>query len=131
MTCVDPGTLVEKYEQFAHGDPMGPNRRIVLDATLKEDVADVMVFKPEDLLEIFVSYVSEASKEVKGTDRPILILMFACGISNTFYLTIGGAGDYGNCPKLNGNTFRRALLRHNPSPNIAVLTSLCYGGGWA
>ena len=131
MTCVDPGILVKKYSKFAHGDPKKADRRIVLDVSFKDEVADVKVFKPEDLLERFASYISEASKEVIGTNRPILILMFAHGIEKTFCLTIGGAGEYKKCTKLSRDTFRQALLRHNPNPNVAVLTTMCYGGGWA
>jgi hypothetical protein len=94
-------------------------------------VKDVLVFEPEDLLENLTSCVANTSKEVKGTDRPILTLMFAHGNIETSSLTIGGGGEYKTCHKLTRDTFCEALLRHNPNPDVAVLTTMQYGGGWA
>ncbi|MCJ1271269.1 hypothetical protein MMC22_011169 [Lobaria immixta] len=130
MTCVHPEDLIKKYGEFAHGDPRTHDRRIVLDASMKDDVKDILVFKGNDLLERFLSYVSEASMKVKGTTRPILVLVFGHGVKDIYSITIGGTGLYKSCPKLTRPKFNEALLRHNPDPNVAMLLTSCYGGGW-
>lgn len=38
MTCVHPEDLIKKHGEFAHGDPRTHDRRIVLDASIKDDV---------------------------------------------------------------------------------------------
>ena len=130
MTCVRPEILTSKYGQYVHGNPNGSDRRILLDATFKDEVNDVLVFEPEGLLEKFTSCLANASKEVKGTNCPILTLMFSHGSLKSSSLTIGGAGTYNTCHKLIRNTFREALFRYNPNPNVVVLTKMRYGGGW-
>ena len=124
----DTGEKVRTVRPWGSQEARPENRTGV---SFKEEVADVLVFKPEDLLERFNSYISETSEEVKGTNRPVLILMFAHRVEKCFPLTIGGAGIYMNCDKLTRDTFHQALLRHNPNPVVAVLTTMCYGGGWA
>lgn len=131
MTCVDPRHLIEKYKEYAHGDPRSNDRRVVLDSSMKEDVNDVLVFNGKDLLERFLSYVTNISKQVKNTNRPILVLIFGHGIPYSYSITIGGTGIYESCPTLTREKFREAILRHNPNPNISILTTSCYGGGWA
>ena len=130
MTCVNPEDLIKKYSEFAHGDARTDDRRIVLDASMKDGVKDFLAFTGNDLMEKFLSYVAEASKEVKNTNRPILALVFGHGVKNTHAITIGGTGAYHNCPTLTRPIFNEALLRHNPNPNVAILSTSCFGGGW-
>ena len=130
MTCVSPKHIIDKYTKLAHGDPRSDDRRIVLDESVKEDVKDIIVFNANDLLERFLSYVADASKQVKNTQRPILILIFGHGVEDIYSITIGGSGDFQTCPKLTRPKFNEALLRHNPNPNVAMLISSWFGGGW-
>jgi hypothetical protein len=131
LTCVRPEDLVDKYKEFVHGDPRSNDRRVVLDKTFAKGVDDVLVFQPDDLLERFLSYVTNACNETKGSQRPILILIFGHGKEDTYSITIGGAGKYEDCPVLTQAKLKEAIYRHNLSPNIALLTTSCFGGGWA
>lgn len=130
MTCVDPRQLIEKYKEFSHGDPRTNNRRVVLDETMRKDVEDVLVFQEKDLLERFLAYVADASKGVKGTNRPMLIMIFGHGTVLSYSITIGGTGKAEKCDILTIEKFQEALLRHNSNPNVTLMTTACYGGGW-
>lgn len=130
MTCVDPATLIKKYKEYAHGDPRTSERRVVLDASMKDDVKDVLVFDGLDLLERFLAYVTNACKQVKNTSRPILVLMFGHGRSDDYQITLGGNGPFDKCNRLDISKFKEALIRHNPDANVALLTTSCFGGGW-
>ncbi len=131
LTCVSPTDLVQKYQEFVHGDPGSSDRRVVLDKTFAKQVDDVLIFHPDELLERFLSYITNACEETKVSQRPILILIFGHGQEDTYSITIGGAGKYEDCPVLTQAKFKEAIYRHNPSPNIALLTTSCFGGGWA
>ena len=125
-----PGELVRKYKEYAHGNPATNDRRIVLDESMLADVEDVIVFEPEDLLERFLSYVTDASEDVKYTNRPILVLIFGHGSEGAFDIMIGGEGEFEKCDRLTEKKFKEAVIRHNSTPNLAVLTTACFGGGW-
>ncbi|MCJ1471655.1 hypothetical protein MMC13_000295 [Lambiella insularis] len=129
MTCVKPETLVAKYKEYAHGNPRS-TRKIVLDAKMLSETQDIDVHHGKDLLERFLATLAGLCKDVKGTQRPILVLVFGHGESETFAITIGGIGEHESCPQLGLPKFKQAILRHNPNPNIALLTTSCYGGGW-
>ena len=130
MTCVNPMQLIKKYKEFSHGDPRTSNRRVVLDESMMAAVEDVLVFKEKDLLERFLSYVADASKEVKSTSTPILIMIFGHGTVLSYSITVGGKGIPENCDILTIEKFQEALLRHNSNPNVTLMTTACYGGGW-
>ena len=87
------------------------------------------MFKSNDLLERFLANVTEASKLSKGTSNPILVLVFGHG-TQAYSILVGGAGAHDSCPLLTRNKLTEAILRHNPDPNVAFLTTCCYGGGW-
>lgn len=130
MTCVNPRNIIEKYGELAQGDPKSNERRIVLDKSMIDEVKDVLVFNGHDLLERFLSYVTDASKQVNNTERPILVVVFGHGVERIYSITIGGTGAFKNCPSLTRQKFNEALQRHNPNPNVAMLVSSCFGGGW-
>ncbi|MCJ1401666.1 hypothetical protein MMC11_004883 [Xylographa trunciseda] len=129
MTCVKPEALVKKYKEYVHGNPKSI-RKVVLDATMVAETQDIDVHQGNDLLERFLATVASVSKEVRGTQQPILVLIFGHGRMNTFAITIGGSGEHSGCPVLTIEKFKDAILRHNPDPNIALLTTSCFGGGW-
>lgn len=131
LTCVSPNELVHKYKELAHGDPRSSGRRVVWEERMKNDVKDVLTFNPKDLLDQFLSYLATPCKEVKGAMRPVLALIFGHGMDTTFAITIGGSGEFRHCPTLTRQKFKEAILRYNPNPNVCLLTTACYGGGWA
>lgn len=130
LTCVSPRDLVQRYKEFIHGDPRTNDRRVVLDRTFVTEVQDVLIFSPKDLLEKFLDYVTENCKATKDTEHPILILIFGHGQEDNFAITIGGAGEFGHCPVLYPAKLKEAIYRHNSNPNVALLTTSCFGGGW-
>ena len=130
MTCVSPRDLVQQYKEFVHGDPRSTDRRVVLNNTFATEVQDVLVFAPNDLLERFLFYVTTSCKATKDTQHPILVLIFGHGQEKSFAITIGGAGKFKSCPLLYQAELEEAVYRHNPNPNVAVLTTSCFGGGW-
>lgn len=130
LTCVSPNELVKKYQEFAHGNTRSDKRRVVLDNSMLKEVDDVVTCAPRDLLDRFLSYVLTASRDIKGTQRPILILVFGHGTRPQFSIPIGGAKIFEKCPTLTREEFREALLRGNPDANATMLMTTCYGGGW-
>ena len=147
MTCVDPRDLVRKYGGLVvdgQGESRSTdNRRVILDDKVlaEGEVEDMLVFPPEDLLEMFLEVVAENcraacddARDMVHTQprpqRPILILMFGHGRVGTFPMVIGGVESYENCPQLVESQLKEVIYRHNPNPNIAFLISLCFGGGW-
>lgn len=130
LTCVKPQDLVQQYKEFIHGDPRSSDRRIVLDKTFSAEVQDVLVFHPNDLLERFTAYTTNSCEAAKDSQQPILILIFGQGQADTFGITIGGGGEFEKCPLMSQSKFKEAIYRHNPSPNIALLTTSCFGDGW-
>ena len=131
LTCVKPQDLVKRYKEFAHGDPRSGDRRIVLDKTFSKEIQDILFFDPDDLLERFLGYTTDACKNAKDSQQAILILIFGHRQEDDiFTITIGGAGEFQTYPKLSQRKLREAIYRHNPNPNIAFLTSTCFGGGW-
>ena len=131
MTCEDPRQLVDKYKHFSHGDSRGQIRRTVLDASLLDDVKDVMVYSRNELLTRFLSHVANISKLAKNDNTPIMIMMFGYGGIDCDSIAIGGSSAVRECPVLTKPIFREALLQHNPKPNFALFTSSRYSAGWA
>ncbi|MCJ1228936.1 hypothetical protein MMC12_005600 [Toensbergia leucococca] len=130
LTCVDPKELAEKYREYAHGDSASGDRRVVLDHGMLDQVQDVHVCCPDDLLDEFLTCVANASNQVKGTDRTTLILIFGHGIKIENSVSIGGQGSFQSSHILTKPRFREALVQHHPSPALTTLTTSCYGGGW-
>lgn len=95
-----------------------------------KEVDDVIKFRPRDLLNRFLSYVADASRSVKGTQRPLLILMFGHGTNRSSSITIGGVRRFEHWTLLTRQKSRDALLRGNPNANAKLLTTSCYGRGW-
>ena len=130
LTCVHPHDLVKKYKEYAHGNPKSDQRRIVLDQSMMVELGDILVFQPDDLLERFLSYLANMTKQTKNTLQPILVLMFGHGVEDVYSVLIGGRGAHETCPTVTRSKFKEALLRYNANPNVTLLTTSCYGGGW-
>lgn len=79
MTCLNPRHIVNKYIEHAHDDPRSDDQRIVLNESKKTHVRDIVVFNVNDLLERYLFYVADASKQVNNTQQPTFILVFGHG----------------------------------------------------
>ena len=80
--------------------------------------------------ERFLSYAAATSRDVRGTNHPVLVLIFSQCAKRTYSITVSGLGHF---PKHNGLRMGKsmgAILCPNQSLNIALITTSCYGGGW-
>lgn len=127
--CI-PKELVQKYQEYAHGDPRSDGRRVVLDSSMLKEVDDVITFRPRDLLDRFLSYVADASRSVNGPQRPLLLMVFGNGTERSHSITMGGGKRFDNLHNPDSTNIQEALLRGNPDANATLLTTSCYGGGW-
>ncbi|MCJ1246590.1 hypothetical protein MMC30_003799 [Trapelia coarctata] len=125
LSCMKPQQLVAKYSEYAHGN------KIVLDKALLGEVQDILIYPPKELLERFYSCVMNACKDTKGTGKPILVLVFGHGIRSTKSVIVGGSGPHTSCDLMTIAKFREAILRSGANPKVTLLTTSCYGGGWA
>ena len=133
MTCVSPEYAVNKYGEYIHGDS-APNaigsRRVVLDKDMLEDVRDVKTVASSELLERVLSTIREACRDATIENRPLLILIFTHGIGGTFALQMGG-GNPERSPHLTMASFKRAIGSKPLRSGLCLLTTSCFGGGWA
>ncbi|MCJ1410049.1 hypothetical protein MMC19_004134 [Ptychographa xylographoides] len=132
LTCLDPRDLVEKYKEYVHGNPTTEDRKVVLDNSMLAEVMDVLVVdgNGKDLLDRFPSCLADAFRQVKGTERRILALVFGHGTRSTFSITLGGTEDPVHCPTLTIDHIKKALYRNDPCLNLAMLKPSPFGGGW-
>lgn len=78
MTCVDNWDMIEKCGEIAQGDRRSEKRRIVLDNSMTDKVKESLGFNRPDLLKIFLSYITKASKQVMDTVQPKDQSLFSC-----------------------------------------------------
>ena len=133
LTCVDPEDAIRKYGQYIHGDPASPaDRRVVLDESKLSELHDVRVVPPNDLAERFLSTLKKACQEARESNRPVLIVVCAHGASKkSSSFNIGGAGDPKNAPVVTIDQFKIALGNRRFNTRVCLITTSCYGGGWA
>jgi hypothetical protein len=95
MACISPRTLVEKYGEFAHGDPR-TERRVVLDKSMLpqiENAGDIRVVASNELLPRFLAHLEEESRNAVHGNVPLLVLVFGHGEPDNFGISIGGLMD--------------------------------------
>lgn len=129
FTCESPRSLVEKYTEYAHGDPL-KERRVVLENGLLPTVENpdrVRVVPRGDLHERFLATLSEQSRLAAEEEEPLLVLIFGHGDVHKFGVQIGGVGDPGSGPRLLIDQVNRAIA---PRAQVTLLMTSCYSGGW-
>ena len=133
LTCLDPEYIVRKYVQYIHGDPANlADRRVVLDESKLTELHDVRVVEPDDLAERFLSTLKKACQEARESNRPVLIVICAHGDNDaTCSIRIGGTGDPEKAPVLTMDQFKIALGNRRFNARVCLITTSCYGGGWA
>lgn len=128
LTCVSPEQYVEKYARLLHGDAT-KDRKVVLDASMLEDKKDITTVSAKILAERFLATVADASKQTKGTDRQILVMMFGHGWEDVYSIVIGGPAE-DLAQAISPQILQQALIRHNPRPQATILSTSCFGEGW-
>ncbi|RFU34779.1 hypothetical protein B7463_g1573, partial [Scytalidium lignicola] len=132
MACVSPKNLVDKYTEYLHGNAnlRAPvERRIVLNKKMLPEVADVRVVPARELLDRFISTLSESIAIARREDRPLLVMIFAHGDDANESFVIGGNGSESS-PKLTKDHFRRAI-GNRLDTGICLFTTACFSGAWA
>lgn len=124
MTSEDPEDLVQKYGEYAHGDPKG-EQRVVLDKNMLPGIkqsGNLRVVSRKDLLECFLSTLREQSLLAKNENQHLLVLIFGHGDLETFGAALGGYK-----PNLRVEDVRRAV---QPGIPVTLFMTSCYSGGW-
>ena len=129
LTCVSPKTLVEKYQEFTHGDPK-TDRRVVLDASMLpaiEQSNNIRVVHEKELLDTFLTLLEEESNNATRDNARLLVLIFGQGDMSNHGFAIGGIGDSLRAPKLTLQDFRERLCH---DAEVSLLATSCYASGW-
>ncbi|KAL8960801.1 MAG: hypothetical protein Q9193_002553 [Seirophora villosa] len=129
LTCESPSQLVNKYEEYAHGEP--EDRRVVLHAkTLPalQQENNLRVFSRRDLLQDFLRTFESECRIAAQNHQPVLLLVFGHGDEFTHGIAIGGSGDPKDAPRLTIAQMKRVLRGLDVS--VTLLTTACYSGGW-
>jgi hypothetical protein len=132
MTCVRPKDAVRKYTQYVQGDWRVPgDRRIVLNQAMLPEVEDVRFVPPKDLATSFLATLREICIEAIERPRPILIVVCTHGEARGYSWQMGGTGRPSNWPRVTMETFKQALGTRSFAASLCLLTTSCFGGGWA
>ncbi|PTU25657.1 hypothetical protein P175DRAFT_0554889 [Aspergillus ochraceoroseus IBT 24754] len=126
LTCEEPQHLIEKYGEYAHGDPRN-ERRIVLDKHLLSGIdlaGNLHVVPKAILLERFVKTVEEQAAYAKRDGQHLIILIFAHGQQNPNGTFLGSEDE---TMLLNTEHLQRAIPR---GTKVTLMLTSCYSGGW-
>lgn len=130
ITSESPSTLVDRYGEYRHGDPEG-ERRVVLNRALLPDIenaGNMRVFTRTDLLEDFMRTFKAECNMAAALNHPVLLMIFGHRDPKTYGVSIGGAGDPLDAPRLRTKHIV-ACLRGVTVPLTMLMTS-CFSGGW-
>lgn len=129
LTGEKPEYLIEKYTEYAHGDPR-KERRVVLDESMLpgvESAGNVRVVPKEILLERFVRTVEDEARSARNFDETLILLIFGHGDSDSCGVYIGGKTSMDENYILKIELIKRVL----PSNlNVTLFMTPCFSGGW-
>ncbi|KAK2759918.1 hypothetical protein FQN54_002653 [Arachnomyces sp. PD_36] len=129
LTCESPRALVEKYSEYAHGDPL-KDRRIVLEDRLLPSIenSERLRVVPRALIhERFLASLREQSRLAVEQGEPLLILIFGHGDAGSYGIQLGGDGNTDEGPRMLIDQVQLAL---RPGTQATLLMTSCYSGGW-
>lgn len=130
LTTEAPEKLVEKYGEYAHGDPR-KERKVVLDKHTLEPIklaGNIRVVPREALLERFLSTLREQATIASQRKEQLIVFIFGHGDLDTHGVYLGKpSGRRDQYPDLLIQDFRRALP---PDVNVTLFITSCYSGGW-
>lgn len=125
LTATAPEEVVDKYGSYLHGNPHGDGK-VCLDREIldQNQLTNVTVVQPSDMIERFLSEAKRASELAKRTDAPLLLLIFCHGLPNHHFLL----DDENRENNLSMRTLKDVLA---PGTRTTLVTTGCYSGGWA
>lgn len=129
FTCLDPQYLVDKYDEYAHGNPYH-ERRIVLDRdqVKHRDLNSIIIADEAQLLTAFLAHLRTECQRADAAQEPVLLLVFGHGDGTTRGIEIGRLSD-GTTPLLS-MTMMKTFLQDLPSLKLSALLTSCFSGGW-
>jgi hypothetical protein len=124
---MDPQDLVTRYGEYAHGDPTKDDRRIVLDKSLLPDMTDLTIHTRQQLPQSYNQELKYESAQAANNGQSLLLLFFGHGAERTFGIHLGEGSDGEEHVLLPADIASCV----GPSVDCTVVTTSCYGGGWA
>ncbi|KAL8636366.1 MAG: hypothetical protein Q9226_009264 [Calogaya cf. arnoldii] len=132
LHCVDLTPLVDQNTQYLHGNPYKP-RKVVLDHKILKGAQSaesgntpIRQCKETLLLSTFRDTIKAECTAAAAAAENVLVMMFGHGDEPTYGIYLGGRGK--------AHLFRPSTLKRqmgNLNVNLAMLTTQCFGGGWA
>ncbi|KAK2792450.1 hypothetical protein FQN52_003385 [Onygenales sp. PD_12] len=130
LTTESPDDLVEKYGEYAHGDPRG-ERKVVLEKDIIERIrqsGNLRVVSRAVLLERFLSTLREQASLAAERNEQLIVFIFGHGDLDTHGVYLGGEGNIiNNLPRLRMCDIGRSV---GLKVNMTLFTTACYSGGW-
>ncbi|KAJ1707381.1 hypothetical protein G4B11_008311 [Aspergillus flavus] len=121
LTCEDPKTLVEKYQEYLHGDADG-ERRVVLDNERLASIlqaGNIRVVPRTILLERYLNTLREQAAEAARHEEHLVLLIMGHGTTD-YDVEVGGS-------ILHMKDIRRVLRN---KCQVTLFITSCYSGGW-
>ncbi|KAL8965186.1 MAG: hypothetical protein Q9183_003985, partial [Haloplaca sp. 2 TL-2023] len=127
LHCLDFQALLDKNPIYLHGNPYKP-RKVVLDQAILHQARTsnnpLRRSPPLQLLTRFREQIESDCAAAEASGENVLILMFGHGDAKTSGIFLGGKSIAFKPNHLN-------LRLKGLHVNVTVLTTQCYGGGWA
>lgn len=128
--CLDLPELIKANHRYLHGNPY-KNRKVVLDAKLLykaqyETKHPIVQIKPQTLLSKFKTAVKVECKAAAAAGENVLLLMFGHGEEKNYGIYLGSDNSTSTFSTIS----LRDILKGLDVP-VTVLTTQCFGGGWA
>jgi hypothetical protein len=115
--------LVERYEEFLHGNPYR-ERKVVLSRALLErnQLTPVKVTAESEMRRVVMEALERECQIARSAKAPVLLLLFSHGDENTFGLELG------NSSLLTIKDVHRVV---NDEVSLTVISTACFSGGWS
>ncbi|KAE8378349.1 hypothetical protein BDV26DRAFT_261773 [Aspergillus bertholletiae] len=129
MLCESPRRLVEKYKEYAHGNPRN-ERRVVLDQTMLpaiDSAQNLRIVPKGDLGERFVKTVEEQARLAFVYSETLILLVFGHGDKDSHGVYLGGRSPQNEKFILKIDRLKRCFP---PQLQVTLLMTSCYSGGW-
>lgn len=133
LTSEDPEELIDKYGPYIHGNPF-EERREVLNKDLVDEITksnNLRVVLRRDLCERFISTIRSEIAIALKNQQPLLLMVFGHGEEDTHSILLGWKSGSPEKFKISEMTKLLDIRSDGRAPEISLLTTACYSGGWA
>lgn len=133
LTSEHPKDLVDKYGPYIHCNPF-EERREVLNNDLLIDITEannIRVIPRRDLCESFLSTIRSEIVSVLQNQQPLLLMVFGHGEEETHSILIGWKSGRPEKFRISEMNKLLDICSNGRAPEISLLTTARYSGGWA